>query len=107
MGRVKDWLIEEERHKFELAEAAYLALPKAQAEALEGIQGLLNSHGSIIEQNIELRSQLNALQNEFRLQTSAAAKWKERGFGFVLGCAASIVASIVWWRITKQWAVFG
>lgn len=107
MGRVKDWLIDEDRIKFERAEAAYLALPEAQAKALDGIQDLFNSHGDLIERNIELKVQLSTLQNEFRLQTGSAAKWKERGFGFFLGCAASVVASLIWWRITKQWSVFG
>ena len=41
MGRVKDWQIDQERIKFERAEATFFALPEAQAKALEGIHEIL------------------------------------------------------------------
>ena len=106
MGRVKEWFIEEERIKQERAEAAYFALPEAQAKALEGIQDILQAHTELVEQNSALKSQLNELQTAFALATGPASRWKERGLGFLIGCAASVAASVVWWRITKQWPLF-
>lgn len=106
MGRVKEWFIEEERIKQERAEAAYFALPEAQAKALEGIQEILHTHTELVEQNFMLKSQLGKLQAAVTLATGPASRWKERGLGFLIGCAASVAASVVWWRITKQWPLF-
>jgi hypothetical protein len=107
MARVKDWLLEDERIKQERAEAAYFALPEAQAKALEGIQDILRSHTELVEQNLDLKAQLSQLQVTFASATGPAARWKERGIGFTLGCLASVLASVIWWRITKQWPLFG
>ena len=106
MGRVKEWFIEEERVKQERAEAAYFALPEAQAKALEGIQEILVAHTTLVEQNVSLKSQLAALKAAFASATSPGSRWRERGLGFVIGCVASVAASIIWWRITKQWLQF-
>ena len=106
MGRIKEWLFEEERIKQERAEAAYFALPDAQAKTLEGIRDILQAHTSLIGQNISLKSQISEMQAKFTLATGAAARWKERGLGFLIGCTASVAASVVWWCITKQWPLF-
>lgn len=106
MGRVKEWLLREERIKQERAEAAYFALPEAQARTLDGIHEIIQAHTSLVKQNVELKSQLSQLQTEFSSATGPASRWRERGVGFVIGCAASVAASAVWWRITKQWPIF-
>ena len=107
MGRVKDWMIEEERIKFERAEAAYFALPEAQAKALEGIQEILQSHLQLVEQNGALKEQVSSLQTRFREATSPASRWRERTYGFALGIAASVAASLLWAKLIKQWPGFG
>ena len=107
MGRVKDWMIDEERLKFERAEAAYFALPEAQAKALEGIHEILQSHVQLVEQNSALKDQVSSLQVGFKEATSPAARWRERGYGFAFGIGASVAASFVWAKLVKQWPVFG
>ena len=106
MGRVKEWQLEEERVKQERAEAAYFALPEAQTKALAGIYEILHTHTELVEQNASLKVQLTSLQLAFESATGAMARWKERSVGFLLGCAASVAASFIWWRITKQWTLF-
>ena len=107
MGRIKDWQIDEERIKFERAEAAYFALPEAQAKALEGIHEILQAHIELVEQNAKLKSQLTEIQTEFADATSPMSRWKERGFGFAFGIAASVAASFIWVRLLRQWPSFG
>lgn len=103
MGRVKDWHIDEEHIKLERAEAAYFALPEAQAKALEGIHELLQSHTELVEQNVSLKSQVGELQKAFAIATGSASRWKERGIGFCFGIAASVIASFVFGGIVKKW----
>ena len=103
MGRVKELYFQEERIKLERAEAAFFALPEAQAEALSGIQQLMASHLQLVDQNSDLQAQLVALQEELRSANSPAAKWKERAFGFAFGVIASIVASLFWAQAIRQW----
>ena len=107
MGRVKDWQIEEERIKLERAEAAYFALPEAQAKAQEGIHELLQSHTELVEQNVSLKSQVGELQTAFATATSSASRWKERGIGFAFGIAASVAASFIFGAIVKRWPFLG
>ena len=99
--------LEEERIKQERAEAAYFALPEAQVKALDGIQDILHSHVELVGQNIALRAQIESVQSALEIATSAVSRWQERGIGFALGCIASLLASVIWWRITKQWPFFG
>ena len=107
VGRVKDWQIDEERIKFERAEAAYFALPEAQAKALEGIHELLQSRNELVEQNVSLKSQVGELQKAFVTATSSASRWRERGIGFAFGIAASVVASFIFGGIVKRWPFLG
>ena len=109
MGRVKEWMIEEERIKFERAEAAYyyFALPEAQAKALEGIHEILQPHLQLVEQNGALKEQVSSLQTGFREATSPASRWRERTYGFAFGIAASVAASLLWAKLIKQWPGFG
>ena len=103
MGRVKEWMLDEERIKFERAEAAYLALPEALTRSLNGIHEILQAHTELVEQNIALKCQIAEIHRALEAATSGASRWKERGYGLLFG----VVASFIWARVVKQWPIFG
>ena len=41
------------------------------------------------------------LKDELRKANDPKAKWKERGYGFLFGIGASLVAALVWWGAVK------
>jgi hypothetical protein len=100
-------MLDEERIKFERAEAAYFALPEAQAKALDGIHELLQSHLQLVEQNGALKEQVSTLQVAFKEATSPTSRWRERGYGFAFGIGASVAASFIYSSILKQWPGIG
>lgn len=110
MGRVKEAYADrsetEQRIAHERAEAAYFAVPDAMQEGLEIGRALKEGHRDFRIENAELRAQLGQLQGDFGLQNSPLAKWKERGIGFLLGCGASVIASVIWWQLGKAWPLF-
>ncbi len=89
----------EQRIKSERAEAAYFAVPEAAHKSLELTEKL-------VAENTQLRTELTELRRDFKLQTGPLAKWKERGAGFILGCAASMLVTLAWWQMVKQWPIF-
>ncbi|MES2206216.1 MAG: hypothetical protein V4525_05385 [Pseudomonadota bacterium] len=110
MGKTKEIFAEqlevEKLIAFERAEAAYFAVPDALHENLGIARSLQESHKLIQEKNVELHAQLMTLQNDFKEQTSSRAKFKERAIGFILGCLASVLASIIWLKMGHYWSVF-
>ena len=95
MGRMKELAMNEERIKFEKAEAAFLALPEAQVEALDGIKDLMESHKYLLQQNQDQNLEIIRLKDEFVKQNSEKAKWKERGIGFASGILASLMTTAI------------
>ncbi len=93
MSRLKEVAMEEERIKFERADAAFFALPDAQVEALTGIKDLLQSHKDLLDLNETLKKEISKLQAELLNQNSWKVKWKEWFIAFVLGILASLVAA--------------
>lgn len=41
------------------------------------------------------------LKDELRKANDPKAKWKERGYGFLFGICASLVAALLWWATVK------
>lgn len=41
------------------------------------------------------------LKDELRKANDPKAKWKERGYGFLFGICASLVAALLWWAMAK------
>lgn len=107
MSRSKDAWAEQmeidERIRNERAEAAYFAMPEALHDNLEVSlahrQENHSSHDALRHENAEFKQLLvDAI--------SWQSKWKEGAIGFALGCVASVLASLVWLQMGKQWPMF-
>jgi hypothetical protein len=96
----------EARIAFETAEASYFAIPDALHKNLETTEAVHKSQLEILKENMALREQVTAFRHQIDFQNRPMAKWRERGYGFVFGCVASVVASIIWWQMAKQFSVF-
>ena len=96
----------EERVAFERAEATYFAIPDALQQNLETTLAMHKNQQELLQENGALRGQVASLQRQIEFNNRPAAKWKERGYGFIFGCLASVIASIVWWQMTKQLPIF-
>jgi hypothetical protein len=107
MSRSKDAWAEQieiaRRIESERAEAAYFAVPEALYKNLEislaHREESLNSYQAMRQENTELKRLLVDAM-------SWQSKWRERAVGFALGCAASVLASVVWRQVGTHWPLF-
>lgn len=88
----------------EREDAAYFATPDALRNTLTTTQTVHKNLLQLMQENNDLRQQVTVLQNQIDFDNRPAAKWIERGYGFIFGCIASIVASLIWWTLTKIFA---
>lgn len=96
----------EDRIASERAEAEYFAIPDALHKNLETTQAVHKGQLELIQENGALREQVTALQRQIDFSNRPSVRWRERGYGFILGALASVLASVVWWQMTKHWTIF-
>lgn len=74
-------------------------VPPAQPQVtLETLAKALEKQAVHLE---KLSADNEELKDELRKANDPKAKWKERGYGFLFGIGASLVAALVWWGAVK------
>ena len=74
-------------------------VPPAQPQVtLETLAKALEKQAVHLE---KLSADNEELKDELRKANDPKAKWKERGYGFLFGIGASLVAALLWWGAVK------
>jgi molecular chaperone GrpE (heat shock protein) len=94
---VEEWELEQ-RITSERAEAAYFAVPEHNHKHFELTQTV---YQALLAERDQLKDQIQRLQTALDLATSRSTKRKEQVAAFFLGCASSLIVSVLWSQLTK------
>lgn len=89
--------------KFERMEAAYFAVPEHDHKHFELTQAV---YDRVEAEKAVLIDKLAKLQIALELATNQSAKRKEQLIGFIYGCIASLLVTVLWWQLTKHFSIF-